>query len=383
MNKFCALLLVAALAASCHSSQTVKINGKLLGAPGQSVYLEKVTPSTKTIVDSTTTDKKGGFSFSVALEDKNPTFYNVVTRKGSAPLLLAPGERVALTSVGDKLRHYTVEGSVGSTEVKEVNAILKQGIASLDSLSNLYTGLPAVAANETLREQLVSAYTDAYFKVKRDQIKFIVTHPGSLAALYALYQRLPNDPVLFNGESDVVYYKMVADSVALLHPESPYLAALQKEISAKSTIAGINNMLNGGAVETISYPDIELPDMYGNKIRLSSLAGKAILLDFWIADDAGKLHNAELKEVYNEVNSPDFEIYQVSLDPSKSAWVSTVQSQKLPWISVSDFRGADSPAARLYNVQKVPANFLIDREGNIVGQNLSPDDLRAKLKEAL
>ncbi len=383
MNRLCTFLLLILFMTSCGSNRSIRIDGQLLGIAEQSVYLEKVTPSAKIIVDSATTDKKGMFKFEIRLEEATPTFYNLVTKKGSAPLLLSPGERITFSTVGDKMRYYTVEGSTGSKEVQEINTIFKNGISTLDSLGNLYTNLPAIPATASRRDEVVKAYTEAYYQVKRDQIGFIVSHPGSLAALYALYQRLPNDPVLFNGESDIVYYQMVSDSVGSRYSTSPYLAALRKEIQAKSTMAGIANMLNSNDIETVSYPDIELPNLYGEPVKLSSLAGQVILLDFWNADETGKLHNAELREVYDELSGRGFSIYQVCLNLSKPEWVTAVQGQKIPWISVNDFRGSNSPAAQLYNIQKVPANFLIDREGNIVARDLDAAQLRDKLTTLL
>jgi glutathione peroxidase-family protein len=111
--------------------------------------------------------------------------------------------------------------------------------------------------------------------------------------------------------------------------------------------------------------------MYGNKVRLSSLHGKVILVDFWsaMAGNSNQL-NAELKELYAKYAERGFEIYQVGIESSKAVWVSAVQEQKLPWISVSDLQGTASTAVKMYNVQNVPTNFLIDREGNIVGKDL-------------
>ena len=73
----------------------------------------------------------------------------------------------------------------------------------------------------------------------------------------------------------------------------------------------------------------------------------------------------------------------MSLDTDKAQWIRSVAEQRLPWISVSDQLGGDSPAVRLYNVQKIPANFLIDREGNIVRRNVPPTEIEAAVKELL
>ena len=117
---------------------------------------------------------------------------------------------------------------------------------------------------------------------------------------------------------------------------------------------------------------------------LSSLAGKVVLLDFWSAElGNSNVYNAELKETYRKyADAPtSFEVYQVAIDTSKPLWITAVQEQQLPWISVSDLRGRASTALTLYNVQKLPANFLIDRQGAIVARDIYGKSLEEKLDE--
>lgn len=76
-----------------------------------------------------------------------------------------------------------------------------------------------------------------------------------------------------------------------------------------------------------------------------------------------------------------FEVYQVSLDTSKAAWITAVQEQRLPWISVSDLRGRASAAVGLYNISKLPANFLIDKNGTLVAKDIYGKSLERKLDE--
>ena len=73
----------------------------------------------------------------------------------------------------------------------------------------------------------------------------------------------------------------------------------------------------------------------------------------------------------------------MAVDTSKALWIDAVQEQKLPWISVSDLLGEASPSLGAYNISKLPANFLIDREGNIVGKDLIGDELEAEIKKII
>ena len=105
-----------------------------------------------------------------------------------------------------------------------------------------------------------------------------------------------------------------------------------------------------------------------------------MLLDFWsIADQEAAFRNAELKELYEKYHDKGFEIYQVSVDTSKPAWGEVVQKQKLPWISVCDFKGASSVAVQLFGVVGVPQNFLLNREGDIVAIDAYGDNLKKEL----
>lgn len=281
---------------------------------------------------------------------------------------------MTVNSVGSISRNYEVEGSEESKLLKQISFILQDGAYRLDSIANIY-GDPAI--DDATRSQVLRDYTQEYYRIKREQIRFIVENSKSLAAVYALYQRLPNDETLFNGSTDVVYYRMVADSLEQVYPNSAYLASLRRDIDAMT-------LLGDATLEQTNYPDLKMPDMFGNDIKLSSLAGKVILVDFWSAS-AGNSNalNAELKNIYEKYADRGFEVYQIGVDASKAVWINAVQEQKLPWISVCDLQGVSSPALGMYNVQSLPANYLIDREGNIVGKNLYGDDLENQLKSLL
>jgi len=358
---------------------SARLSGHFIGAAGQKIILESVIPGRAgAMVDTLTANDKGEFSTRLHLPDGEPTIYNLRYEGDMVPLLVAPGERVSVMSMGD-IAGYRVSGSPESELVWELHGILTSGATSLDSIYNRIM----FAQGDSEREQLRRAYLDRYLRIKRRQISFIVEHASSLAAIYALYQRLPGDEVLFGGENDHMYYRMVADSVRVRYPRSRYLRALDEEVTARTNNATLQQRLETEMSE-VNHPDIELPDMYGNKVKLSSLDGQVVVLDFWSATDTrSRLNNAELKELWNDLAARGMGVYQVSLDTDKALWVSTVQEQRLPWTTVCDFRGTATVAAGLYNLSAVPCNFVIDREGNIAARNLYGDALRRKVESLL
>ena len=368
------ILIAAAVAAVACNSGNIKLEGRLIGCDTTMVYVESLGASFGSqVVDSVRTDERGKFSIKINAEGDQLALYNLNCNGQRIPLLLAKGDNVTINSVGSIARNYEVSGSEESALLKQVTFLMQDGAARLDSLSTCFVGL----TNEADRQQLLKDYTQEYYRIKRSQIEFIVANSSSLAALYALYQRLPNDNVLFNGATDVVYYRMVADAIVERYPSSPYLSLVRRDIAAMDLVgAAITSQLN--------YPDLNIPDMFGNKIQLSSLQGKVILVDFWsaMAGNSNQL-NADLKEIYEKYAESGFEIYQIGIESSKAVWVSAVQEQNLPWISVSDLQGTASSAIALYNVQTVPTNFLIDREGNIVGKNIYGADLDKRVAALL
>ena len=172
-----------------------------------------------------------------------------------------------------------------------------------------------------------------------------------------------------------------AEALEKSYPDSPYLPVLLAEIGR------MDARLNLASQITVTgYPDLELSDIYGKKVRLSSLEGKVVLVDFWSAElGNANARNAELKELYAKYarQKAPFEIYQVAIDTSKPLWITAVQEQQLPWISVSDLQGGASSALKLYNVQRLPSSYLISREGEIVARDLDGEALARKIDELL
>lgn len=361
---------------SCQSSE-VRISGRFVGSETRNIYLEEVTPLRQTVVDSTKLSDDGSYRFQLKEMPETPSLYNVVYDGERIPLLLAGGDRVEVNSVGSVVRNYTVKGSEESELLRQFYQAFVIGAQRLDEIAQQFADAENVS--EERQQELMKQYTDEYFRIRREQLRFIVENSSSLAAVYALYQRLPGDVYLFNGDSDVVYYRQVAEAVEQKYPESPYVQSLQAEVARMDARIALASKIT----ET-SYPDLEMTDMFGKKVRLSSLAGKVILLDFWSAElGTSNALNADLKEIYGRYADKGFEVYQIAIDTSKPLWITTVQEQQLPWISVTDLRGRASSSLALYNVQQIPANFLIDRDGSIVAKDLYGKSLESKLAELI
>lgn len=132
------------------------------------------------------------------------------------------------------------------------------------------------------------------------------------------------------------------------------------------------------------FVDFEMNDAKGQMKKLSNLKGKTILLEFW-ASWCGpcRKENPNLLKTYNEFNEKGFEVFAVSLDENKEDWFNAIHEDKLKWLNVSDLQGDQNEASLIYGVVGIPDNFLIDKNGVIIGRDLRGEKLRSKLSETL
>ncbi len=135
---------------------------------------------------------------------------------------------------------------------------------------------------------------------------------------------------------------------------------------------------------TDSRLDFTLPDMKGDSLRLSSMKGKVFLLDFW-ASWCGpcRYSNKNLVKLYSKYKQNGFEILSVSLDDSKKDWMKAVDKDKITWLQINDSRGWDARSAIKWQVDAIPASFLIDKNGDVVAINAEKKDLENKIRELL
>ena len=131
-------------------------------------------------------------------------------------------------------------------------------------------------------------------------------------------------------------------------------------------------------------PDIALPAMNGDTVRLSSLKGKVVLLDFW-ASWCGpcRVANKGLARIYDKFRKKGFEIYSVSLDDEKQNWAKAIKKDKISWLQVNDNLGWEAKTARAWNIYALPTSYLINQEGKLIAMDLEGKELEKLLKQIL
>ncbi len=161
--------------------------------------------------------------------------------------------------------------------------------------------------------------------------------------------------------------------------------------SHQGNLAQIKNSLDAQLQRNAGWvgreaPEIVLPDVNGNDVKLSSFRGKYVLVDFWASWCSPCRHeNPNVVKAYNQFKNKNFAILGVSLDKpgEKDKWLKAIKDDKLAWTQVSDLKYWDSEVVSLYNIEGIPYNVLVDPKGKVIAESLRGDALEAKLQEVL
>ena len=368
------------LFSACNNSSDFTVKGVVAGADGQLMYLENVGISNVVTLDSVKLAPGGKFKFTEK-RPEYPDFYRLRLNNQLINFAIDSTETVSFVAdAGTFATSYSVEGSESSTAIKAIT------LAQLDAnqaISRLRKEYEDKMISDTTYRTKVLAAADAYKEVAR---KYIYSAPMSTAAYFALFQQI--DGLLFfdlYDRNDVKAYGAAATSYDHTYPESPRSKHLYNLTLQSMKVLRAQRPADYSNVETkeISFLDIELPDVRGEVVKLSTVApGKVVLINFTAYQtEWSPALNMALGELYTKYHDQGLEIYQVSLDSDFHFWRNGASN--LPWITVRDPQSVYSQVAGLYNVKQLPTLFILDRKGNLVKRVEDVKKLETDVKSVL
>lgn len=221
---------------------------------------------------------------------------------------------------------------------------------------------------DTMYFKVLDKQVQAFRKSRGERIiEFAKANPKSYFALQALAESVSG----YGLKSEVAM---------------PIFNKLNEELRLSYGGQGLYKLLNAHTVTAVGAvaPNFTLKDVNGKSVSLSDYKGKLVLLEFWASwCSPCRAESPNLLKQYAAFKDKGFEILGVSVDSDKAKWLDAIKKDGLTWTQVSDLKGWDNDARKVYGISGVPANFLISPDGKIVGDHLMGEALNKKLTELL
>lgn len=338
----------------------IQVIGKIENAPEGVVILSQFTDSRPKVLDTLTLDSNGEFSYELAVEA--PTFYELNLQGQKVVRLALFKDDVEVKYNFASPESLTIEGSEDTKEMMKIEKLMESYQADVNKLNEAY--YEAMSNNNS--EAIKKIQNDAMVLEtnQAERVKEMINSMGdSFASLAAIG--------LLNPKSD---FQFIDQLIAKLNEKYPGTTSILK---MKQQLDEMRALSVGQPA-----PEIELPNPDGTLVKLSDLRGKYVLIDFWAAwCKPCRQENPNVVRLYNQYKDKGFEVFGVSLDRTKEDWVKAIADDGLTWTQVSDLKYFNSIAAELYQIDAIPATYMVGPDGNIIAKDLRGPSLESKLAE--
>ncbi|WP_254070872.1 AhpC/TSA family protein [Pedobacter sp. L105] len=368
MKKIVMLLVVVSIAfAACSDKTKFVISGKFENAtPKSQVYLYSIDNANQTVIDSTVLSDKGEFKFTNSTPDVD--FYKIKIDKSEYILIAKNGDAIKLEAdLADKSLSYKLSGAAEADKLEELNKTKNQFLAKQAALEATFE--QNVASQPQNRDAIVNQMKPELIKVNDSLVnyvlKFAMDNTGSLAGFYAISSLNPSD----YEQEMITYADKIKNNFNKNQAVTSFLVRMAK---LKAVQVGQ------------TAPDFTMNTIDSKTIKLSSLRGKYVMLDFWASwCQPCRQENPNVVKMFNKYKGKNFTILSISLDKDAAAWKQAVIADGLTWTHASELQDFESPTVRMYQVEAIPASFILDPSGKIIAKNLRGEDLDVFLGKTL
>ena len=356
-------LLLSIVAASmtlgaCNAQSGYKVTGTVEGLPDGKVIIATINGN-KLDTLAKADARNGAFEFTGTVSEPPGAYIMAVGQRGAIPFML---ENAEITVHVGQQTGLAVTGSEGQKIYDQFMAINMETQQEAMKLQQEYQ-----SANGDMEkiQAVQNAYAQLMANAQAKETELIKANPDSYVSTFVIATGM--------GQME---YEQLKERFNLLG-EKAKATAHGKAIAAQIA------KLESTAIGQIA-PDFTVTTPEGESISLYDIKGKVKLIDFW-ASWCGPCRgeNPHVVEIYKEFHPKGLEIFGVSLDNNKEAWVKAIADDGLIWKHGSDLQGWQSAPAQLYNVTGIPHTVLLDENNKIIAKNLRGEELKQKIAELL
>ncbi|HAM82781.1 MAG TPA: AhpC/TSA family protein [Butyricimonas virosa] len=358
MRKLLLSIVAASMTlAACNAQSGYKVTGTVEGMPDGKAIIATVNGSSLDTLAKADV-KNGSFEFTGNVSEPTGAYIMVIGQRGAIPFML---ENANIT-VNAGQAGLTVTGSEGQKIYDQFMAI---NTTTQQEAMKLQQEYQAANGDQAKMQAVQEAYAKLMTDAQAKETELIKANPDSYVSTFVIVSGM--------GQME---YEQLKERYNLLG-EKAKASAQGKAIAAQIA------KLESTAIGQIA-PNFTITTPEGESISLYDIKGKVKLIDFW-ASWCGPCRgeNPHVVEIYKEYHPKGLEIFGVSLDNNKEAWVKAIADDGLVWKHGSDLKGWQSAPAQLYSVSGIPHTVLLDENNKIIAKNLRGDELKQKIAELL
>jgi len=361
MKKYLFILFVGAMLASCTGNKDqFTIKGKVNGVDSGMIYLQKFDVDQWVKVDSSKLEK-GEFSFkgSSAL----PEMWHIVMDEKQIMLpVFVENAGIKVEIYVDSLDKSLITGSPSHDIYQKYLTMNESVYKKMDE--NTMEWKKAKDANDSATMKRTDSVSNELDKEMKKQLQ---------------------DFAKANNKTVVSPYLVVRNSWQFELPDlEELLAAMDTSLNGSQYVQALKKRIEILKRVEIGQmaPDFTLNDTTGAPVALSSLKGKVLLVDFWASwCSPCRAENPNVVRAFQAYHKKGFDVLGCSFDQNREKWLKAIKNDKLTWTNVSDLKGWGNAAGKLYGINSIPANVLLDKDQKIIGRNLRGEELMKKLEE--